>query len=162
MRIVLLIVMVLSVVVSAGMGLAIANENVFKAENQEKMQTAIDGLEAVEAAGAADTAEIDKYKTALSGYTKSGWGGLVVGVLALVLAIAAFAKKGQPTLVLGVGAILAAAVFIAITPSLEMGEHGPASPRVQAMVYGVAGILAAVCAMGADRIRQKREALALG
>lgn len=157
MRILLLIVMVLAVLVSTGMGLAIANENVFKAENQAAMEESLALLEAVESTEAADATKIDELKSALTGYTTSGWGGLVVGGLALILAIAAFAKKAQPTLILGILAIGAAVAFIALSPSLDMGENGPASPRMQAMVYGCAGMLAALSAMGADKIRRKRE-----
>ncbi len=157
MRILLLIVMVLSVLVAAGMGGAIGNENVVKAENREAMESTLATLDQVKTADPETNSKIEELKTALAGYKTSGIGGFVVGGLALLLAIFAFAKKYSPTMALGLLAIIAAGVFIGLSPSLEMGENGPASPRVQAMVYGFAAMLAAITAMGAEKLRRTRE-----
>ena len=67
-----------------------------------------------------------------------------------------FMKKPQPQLiVVGVG-VLAALVFIGLSPSFETGSDSGMAPRGQAAVYGIAAIVALLAGLGAEKIRQKK------
>jgi len=157
MRIFLIVLTVLCVLVAAGMGFLIANENVGGGEGAKKLaevEELVEQLEGQEEAPAAVTALVKDAR----GYKRSGWGGVVVGGLALMLLIVSFVKK--PALLTSVAGltILAAVAFVLLSPSLEtVTENGPASPRVQALIYGAAAALAAVCSLGADKVRRNRE-----
>jgi hypothetical protein len=141
MRILLIIVMVLAMLVSAGMGMAIGNENLLTEEAKAAAEL-IDQLPG-EAA--------DK----LSGYRTSGMGGFLVGISALVMVIVTFMKKTQVIQIVAGVTTLLAIVFIGMSPSFETGELGPAPPRTQAMVYGIAAIVVAICGFLAEKQRTK-------
>ena len=160
MRIFLIVLTVLCVLVSAGMGFMIANENVGGGEGAKKLAEVEKLAETLEGEDNAPAEVMALVKDA-RGYKRSGWGGAVVGGLALLLLIVTFVKK--PTALTAVAGltVLAAVAFVVLSPSLETaGENGPASPRVQALVYGAAAILAALCSMGADKVRRNRELVA--
>lgn len=153
MRILLLIVMVLAVVVSAGLGLMIGQKNL----HSEDAKTAAAAMEAAEKlVGDKGGPEIEKLRTGLEGFKKSGWGGYVVGVLAVLLLIVTFAKKWSAIAAISGLGILASIAFMILSPSFETGSTGGMAPRGQAMVYGVAFIVAALSAMGAEKIRMKK------
>ncbi len=135
MRIVLIIVMVLAMLVSTGMGVAIGNHNLFSEEAKDLYKMA-------EAAGEAG-AEI------AAGPRNSGIGGLVVGLLALVMVVVTFMKKTKPIQIVAGLIVVLAIIFIAISPSGE----GTATPRNQALIYGLAGIVTAICGFLAEKKR---------
>lgn len=140
MRILLIIVMILSMLVATGMGLAIGNENLLS-ENAEAAKALIEAL-----------GDSEQGKQ-LAGYRTSGMGGFLVGLSALVMVIVTFMKKTKVVqIVAGVTALLAI-VFIAMSPGFETGEMGPASPQKQAMVYGIAALVTAICGFLAEKKR---------
>ncbi|MFT5431136.1 MAG: hypothetical protein ACI9OJ_001815 [Myxococcota bacterium] len=146
MRIVLLIVMVLAVVVSAGLGIMVGQKNLHSEEGK--------ALAAL--AEATKDAKDSKTHTIAAGFQKSGWGGYVVGGLAVLLLVVAFAKKWSAIAAIGGLGILASIAFIILSPSFETGATGGMAPRGQAMVYGIAFVVAALSAMGAEKIRMKK------
>ena len=77
-------------------------------------------------------------------------------LLGLGLAVTTFMKKAKPQSIVVIATIGLAIVFIALSPSFETGPLGKADARTQAMMYGIPGILAALFAFGAEKIRQKR------
>jgi hypothetical protein len=153
MRIVLLIVMVLAVLVSAGLGIMVGQSNLHSEE--AKAATAL--METAEKlAGDTESAELDKAVAMLDGAKTSGWGGYIIGVLALLLLVVTFAKKWSAIAAIGGLGIIASIAFVALSPTFEMGSNGGLAPRGQAMVYGIAFIIAALSAMGAEKIRMKK------
>lgn len=149
MRVLFIILMVLGMLVSTGMGLMIANENVGGGDGAKKADQAIEMLEAMP-----DSDKKQELIATLQGYKKSGYGGAVVGILALVMVIVTFMKKEKAVLAVAGATIAAAVLFIILSPSAETGANGPAAPRMQAMVYGISGILAAVFGFLAEKKRQ--------
>lgn len=173
MRILLLIVMTIAVLACAGLGLSIAHNNLFSEDAAEADEAAalLDDLgkaaegvagelgedaKAVmdEALGGAE--EAASLKAGLEGYKMSGYAGLVLGILSILLLVIAFMKNWGGTAILGLIGIIAAVAFIALCPDMETGEYGGASPRQQAMIFGGAYILAALCAMGSVKLAKPK------
>ena len=159
MRILLLIVMVLAIVVSAGMGVMIGYNNLFEADAQTKITEAEEQVAALaEAPNGKENPMVAKASEALSalkGYKWSGWGGIVVGSLSALMLIIGFTRLNGTIAAVGVAIIVCGLAFIALSPGVTVGDA--ATPRLQAMVYGIAGVVAAAAAMGASKVRIKRE-----
>ena len=153
MRALLLILMVLGVVASAGLGIMVGQKNLHSEDAKE-----LDGLvETAESlSGGESNSKLDELKAMASGVKTSGWGGYIVGGLAVLLLIVGFMKKWSPIMAISVLGILASVAFIILSPSFDMGPNGPLPPRGQAIVYGGAFILAALSAMGAEKLRLKK------
>jgi len=143
MRILLIIVMILAMLVATGMGLMIGNENLLS-ENADKL------TKLVEMAGDSELA------TTAKGYQTAGQGGFIVALLALVMVIVTFTKKTKAIQIVAGITVLMGLVFIGMSPGAEASENGPASPRMQAMVFCIAAMIVAACGFGAEQIRLKK------
>lgn len=146
MRIVLLIVMVLAWLVAAGMGLMIGLENL-TAEDLDSTKKMLEQM------GQTDLL------AKLDGFGTSGIGGLLVALTTTIGVVLTFIKKSQPQLIaVGLGVVVAI-LFIALSPGFDTTAlGGGADPRGQAMVYGVASIIALLAGLGAEKLRQKKAA----
>ena len=140
MRILLLIVMILACLVATGIGLFIGQNNLFSEE-------AVKAAELLKGFGDSELAK------PLVGLRTAGWGGLVVGILALVTVVVTFMKKTKViNIVAGATAVLAV-LFIVLSPTIELGKNAGFGPKQQAMVYGIAAMIVAACAFMAEKMR---------
>lgn len=80
--------------------------------------------------------------------------GMVTGFLALVFLILTFIKKAKPQLILGGLMSVISVVAIIISPSFDTGPHGGLDAKTQAMIWGIAAILATVFGVLAEKKRQ--------
>lgn len=144
MRIVLIILMVLGLLDAVGLGLLVGNENVLSDDAAKMMKLA---EQLPEDAAPRKMAE---------GARMSGIGGFLVGISALITGVTVFMKKTKVIQIMAGVTTLLALIFIALSPSFEMGPNAGMDPRGQAMVYGIGAIVVALCGFGAEKMRLKK------
>ncbi len=162
MRITLIVVTCLATLFATGMGLLVASENL-DANNQQKLKDAQAML-----AGAADLskklgvkndAELGQAQSLIrqaEGYKTSGVAGVIIALFAAAVLVTVFLKKKLPVMVASLATVLVTLLFTVLAPSFETAKYGPASPRAQVLIFGIAGIIAAAAALGAETIRRRR------
>ena len=140
MRILLLIIMVVAMLVATGMGFMFGEKNILSGE-------AVETTKLIEHLGDSEQAR------KLGGYRISGFGGVFVGIMALIMVVVTFMKKTKSIQVVAGTTALSAIAFIAISPGFETARHGAESLQEQAMIYGIFAILVALCGFGAEQMR---------
>lgn len=161
MRIALIIVACLALLFSLGMGLLTAgnnlsSENTAKMEKAKKMVQQLKGLTGGKLGKRGGA--VDKMLAKASGYKTSGYAGILLPLFALAALITMFMKKQLPLLITAGGCVALFLLFAALAPSFDTGSFGPASPRTQVLVFGIAALISAAASFGADRIRLARAA----
>lgn len=158
MRIFLIVIACLGLLVSLGLGLLTASanlssENAAKLERAQKMLKKLEGL-----SGAAVGGKAKAMLAKASGYKTAGYGGILVPLFALGALITMFMKKATPVLIAAGACLALFLLFTVLAPSFDSGAFGPASPRSQVLVFGIAAAISAAASFGADRIRLARAA----
>ena len=159
MRIFLIVVACLALLISLGLGLLTASSNL-SSKNAARMAKAQKMLKQLKGMGGGKLGALGKKADAMmakaSGYKTAGYGGILVPLLALAALITMFMKKAMPVLITAGGCLVLFLLFTILAPSFDTGSFGPASPRSQVLVFGIAAAISAAASFGADRIRVGR------
>ncbi len=155
MRITLIIVAVVCLLVTMGLGGILAGRNINDASDIEKLTKKNSKLlKLATALGSKDAKKVTDIQEK-TGALRIGAGALAVLVLAsLALFIMLFMKKGITILTGSV--ILLAVLSIFLNPHYETGAYGPASARSVAIAVGIFAIIGALASFGADQLRMRR------
>ncbi len=148
MRILLIILTLLTALAAAGMGI-LASSNGFgeEAEKAEKMVTDL------EAQVGKDSPLVKETRAIVDGYKISSIGGLVIAGLSILALLVGFTRQKKLALFIMLALIAAAVAFILMSPALDTGDK--ANPQMQAMMFGIPGILAGLFSFGATKLAKK-------
>jgi hypothetical protein len=150
MRILFIVLTVLFGLAAMGLGSVTASNNLGaeaaeKIAQAEEMMAAM--MELAKTTGSEDSAAVAEAKELfekLGGYRTSGYGGALVSIMTLLVLGVGFTRQEKAAKIIAGASVLVAVIFLIASPSFDTGMTGPGAPRLQAMLFGIPAILAAL------------------
>ena len=151
MRIVLMILMLVGLIATVGLGVVTAHNNLFS-EGAERAEEAAESV-ASAAREATEAGQLRGVLEGLSGLTQAGYAGILLPALALLVVVFVFFKRGSVLLLLLAISIAAAAFFVWLSPSVDPEKLG-ADPGRQSQILAIGVVVTALCGFGAEYLRR--------